>query len=98
MFVTGTRSDGAITRTFATPAANCLLASKEAGLKLPVELEFWYPTDRPRGYMPDPPRNFQAFAASLEKSGFKITPRPGQWRGGYVSGVQGGKAALYLFG
>ena len=71
---------------------------QEAGLKLPVELEFWYPTDRPRGYMPDPPRNFQAFAASLEKSGFKITPRPGQWRGGYVSGVQGGKAALYLFG
>jgi peptide/nickel transport system substrate-binding protein len=71
---------------------------QEAGEKLPVELEFWYPTDRPRGYMPDPPRNFQAFAASLEKSGFKITPKPGQWRGGYVSGVQGGKAALFLFG
>ena len=71
---------------------------QEAGEKLPVELEFWYPTDRPRGYMPDPPRNFQAFAASLEKSGFKITPKPGQWRGGYVSGLQGGKAALYLFG
>ena len=71
---------------------------QEAGETLPVELEFWYPTDRPRGYMPDPPRNFQAFAASLEKSGFKITPRPGQWRGGYVSGVQGGKAALFLFG
>ncbi len=71
---------------------------QEAGEKLPVELEFWYPTDRPRGYMPDPPRNFQAFAASLEKSGFKITPRPGQWRGGYVSGLQSGKAALYLFG
>jgi len=71
---------------------------QEAGEKLPVELEFWYPTDRPRGYMPDPPRNFQAFVASLEKSGFKITPHPGQWRGGYVSGLQGGKAALYLFG
>jgi len=71
---------------------------QEAGEKLPVELEFWYPTDRPRGYMPDPPRNFQAFAASLEQSGFKITPKPGQWRGGYVSGVQGGQAALFLFG
>jgi len=71
---------------------------QEAGEKLPVELEFWYPTDRPRGYMPDPPRNFQAFAASLGKSGFKIDARPGQWRGGYVSGVQGGKAALFLFG
>lgn len=71
---------------------------QQAGEKLPVTLEFWYPTDRPRGYMPDPPRNFQAFAASLEKSGFKITPHPGQWRGGYVSGLQGGQAALYLFG
>lgn len=71
---------------------------QEAGEKLPVEIEFWYPTDRPRGYMPDPPRNFQAFAASLERSGFKITPHPGQWRGGYLSGAQGGKAALYLLG
>lgn len=71
---------------------------REAGQTLPVTLEFWYPTDRPRGYMPDPPRNFQAFAASLEKSGFKIVPHPAPWRGGYVSGVQSGKAALYLFG
>jgi len=71
---------------------------QEAGEKLPVELEFWYPTDRPRGYMPDPPRNFQAFTASLEKSGFKIKPRPGQWRGGYVSGVNGGQAQIFLFG
>jgi len=71
---------------------------KEAGQTLPVTLEFWYPTDRPRGYMPDPPRNFQAFAASLEKSGFKIVPHPAPWRGGYVAGVQSGKAALYLFG
>ena len=55
---------------------------KEAGLTLPVTLEFWYPTDRPRGYMPDPPRNFQAFAASLEKSGFKIVAQAGAvaWR------------------
>jgi len=71
---------------------------QEAGEKLPVTLEFWYPTDRPRGYMPDPPRNFQAFTASLEKSGFKIVPHPGQWRGGYVSGVNGGQAQLFLFG
>jgi peptide/nickel transport system substrate-binding protein len=71
---------------------------QEAGVKIPLELEFWYPTDRPRPYMPDPPRNFQAFAASLEKSGFKITPHPAPWRGGYVAGLQGGQAALYLFG
>ena len=43
-----------------------------AGLTLPVPVDFWYPTDVSRPYMPDPPRNFQAFAASLEKSGFKV--------------------------
>jgi peptide/nickel transport system substrate-binding protein len=71
---------------------------QEAGVKVPLEIEFWYPTDRPRPYMPDPPRNFQAFAASLEKSGFKIVPHPAPWRGGYVAGVTGGQAPLYLFG
>ena len=71
---------------------------REAGETLPVPLEFWYPTDRPRGYMPDPPRNFQAFAASLERSGFKVTPHPAPWRGGYVAGLQGGDAQIYLFG
>ena len=94
--VEGYAKKGVPTYSFNPTKARQLLA--EAGVKIPLELEFWYPTDRPRGYMPDPPRNFQAFAASLERSGFKITPKPGQWRGGYVSGLQGGKAALYLFG
>jgi peptide/nickel transport system substrate-binding protein len=71
---------------------------QEAGVQMPLEIEFWYPTDRPRGYMPDPPRNFQAFTASLEKSGFKVNAHPGQWRGGYVSGVNGGQAEVFLFG
>jgi peptide/nickel transport system substrate-binding protein len=71
---------------------------QEAGVQMPLEIEFWYPTDRPRGYMPDPPRNFQAFTASLEKSGFKVKAHPGQWRGGYVSGVNGGQAEVFLFG
>ena len=44
---------------------------QKAGLTLPVEVEFWYPTDVSRPYMPDPARNFQAFAASLDKSGLQ---------------------------
>ena len=48
--------------------------------------------------MPDPPRIFQAFAASLEKSGFQIVPHPAPWRGGYLAGAQSGQAALYLLG
>jgi peptide/nickel transport system substrate-binding protein len=72
---------------------------RQAGLTLPVEVEFWYPTDISRGYMPDPVRNFQAFAASLEKSGFKVVPKSAPWRPDYVSRVNSGTAGhLNLIG
>ena len=65
---------------------------QQAGLTLPVEVEFWYPTDVSRPYMPDPARNFQAFAASLNKSGFKVVPKSAPWRPDYVVPVQAGTA------
>ncbi len=71
---------------------------QKAGLKLPVELDFWYPTSVSRPYMPDPQRNFEAFAASLEKSGFKITPHSAPWRPDYIGKVNSGQAQLYLLG
>jgi peptide/nickel transport system substrate-binding protein len=72
---------------------------QQAGLTLPVEVEFWYPTDVSRPYMPDPARNFQAFAASLNKSGFKVIPKSAPWRPDYVGRVQAGTAgALNLIG
>jgi peptide/nickel transport system substrate-binding protein len=72
---------------------------RQAGLTLPVEVEYWYPTDVSRPYMPDPARNFQAFAASLDKSGFKVIPKSAPWRPDYVSRVQAGTAgALNLIG
>ena len=72
---------------------------QQAGLTLPVEVEFWYPTDVSRPYMPDPARNFQAFAASLNKSGFKVVPKSAPWRPDYVGRVQAGTAgALNLIG
>ena len=55
---------------------------QQAGLTLPVEVEFWYPTDVSRPYMPDPAKNFQAFAASLNNSGFKVVPKSAPWRPG----------------
>jgi peptide/nickel transport system substrate-binding protein len=72
---------------------------QQAGLTLPVEVEFWYPTDVSRPYMPDPAKNFQAFAASLNKSGFKVIPKSAPWRPDYVGRVQSGTAgALNLIG
>jgi peptide/nickel transport system substrate-binding protein len=64
----------------------------DAGYKLPVTLEFWYPTDVSRPYMPDPKRNFEAFAASLNKSGFKVVPKSAPWNPDYLGRVDEGTA------
>ena len=71
---------------------------KAAGLKLPVKITFWYPTSVSRPYMPDPAKNFQAFAASLTKAGFKVVPHAAPWNPDYLGGVQDGKAQVYLYG
>lgn len=71
---------------------------QQAGLSLPVKVEFWYPTNVSRPYMPDPQRNFQAFQASMEKSGFSVTPRSAPWAPDYRGAVSVGKAQLYLLG
>ena len=71
---------------------------QQAGLTLPVPVDFWYPTSVSRPYMPDPQRNAEAFAASLEKSGFKVTFHSAPWRPDYLGSVQSGKAQLYLLG
>ena len=41
--------------------------SQQAGLTLPVEIDFWYPTDVSRSYMPDPKRNFEAVRSRPER-------------------------------
>jgi peptide/nickel transport system substrate-binding protein len=71
---------------------------QEAGLTLPVAIEFWYPSDVSRPYMPDPKRNFEAFKASLEQSGFKVTPKTAPWSPDYLGAVDEGNAAVYLLG
>ncbi|MHB1243804.1 MAG: ABC transporter substrate-binding protein [Gaiellaceae bacterium] len=71
----------------------------DAGYTLPVPIEFWYPTDVSRPYMPDPKRNFEAFAASLNNSGFKVTAKSAPWNPDYLGRVNGGTAGnAYLIG
>lgn len=71
---------------------------RQAGLSLPVKLDFAYPTNTSRPYMPDPKANFQAFSASLEKSGFQIVPHSAPWRPDYRAAVQVGNYQMFLFG
>ena len=66
---------------------------------VPCSIDFWYPTGVSRPYMPDPARNFQAFQASLEASGFAVTPFSAPWRPTYVAKVNEGTAGdLNLIG
>jgi peptide/nickel transport system substrate-binding protein len=71
---------------------------RKAGLKLPVKVDFWYPTDVSRPYMTDPKRNFQTFAASLGRAGFKVVPHSAPWDPDYLQAFLSGKAQLYLAG
>jgi peptide/nickel transport system substrate-binding protein len=72
---------------------------QQAGLTLPVEIEFYYPTDVSRDYMPDPKRNFEKMASDLNKAGFKVIPRSAPWSPDYTDLVDGGNAGqLFLIG
>jgi len=71
---------------------------QDAGLTLPVKVTFWYPSDVSRPYMPDPKRNFEAFKASLEESGFKVTAKTAPWSPDYLGQVDEGRTQLYLLG
>ncbi|MDQ3778097.1 MAG: ABC transporter substrate-binding protein [Actinomycetota bacterium] len=65
---------------------------RQAGLTLPVPIEFWWPTNVSRPYMPSPNLNAAAFAQSLERSGFNVTLRSAPWRPDYVGNVNSGTA------
>jgi peptide/nickel transport system substrate-binding protein len=71
---------------------------QEAGLTLPVPIEFYYPSDVSRPYMPDPKRNFEAFRQSLEQAGFRVTPKTAPWSPDYLGAVDEGNAQVYLLG
>ena len=71
---------------------------EQAGVETPVELTFCYPTDVSRPYMPDPQRNFEAFAADLNAAGFRITPRAAPWSPDYLGLALNGNCPVYLLG
>lgn len=70
---------------------------KESGVE-DLTIDFYYPTNVSRPYMPDPAANFQAFKRDLEKVGFTVKPKSEPWDGGYTTTTQAGKAPIYLLG
>jgi peptide/nickel transport system substrate-binding protein len=70
---------------------------QEAGVTNPT-IEFWYPTNVSRPYMPQPEANFQAFQADLKAAGFNVVPKSAPWNPDYLDAVNTGQAGLYLLG
>lgn len=88
-------ADDAPTYTYDVAKAKALIA--ESGVSNPT-LEFWYPTNVSRPYMPDPAANFQAFKADLEAAGFTVVTKSAPWNPDYLDASQSGKTQLRLLG
>jgi peptide/nickel transport system substrate-binding protein len=63
-----------------------------------LNLEFWYPSDVARPYMPDPKGLAEAIARDLEAVGFKVTFKTAGWRTGYLRDEAVGKYPMWLLG
>jgi peptide/nickel transport system substrate-binding protein len=70
---------------------------KTAGVTNPA-VEFWYPSNVSRPYMPAPEKNFTLMKADLEAVGFKVTAKSAPWNPDYLSATSAGKTQIYLLG
>ena len=82
--------------TYDPAKAKALLAS--TGLsKQQLTLDFYYPSNVSRPYMPDPKGLFQAITADLEAAGFTINPHTDVWSPTYLDSGYAGKYPLSRF-
>jgi len=63
-----------------------------------LALDFYYPSDVARPYMPDPKGLATAIATDLEAVGFKVTFHTEGWRTGYLADEAVGKFPMWLLG
>lgn len=78
-------------------AARALLA--EAGYPDGFTLQFNYPTNVSRPYMPNPEEIFTNISAQLEEIGITVDPQPNAWSPDYLDRIQGGSDhGIHLLG
>ena len=75
-------TDDVTTYDYDPEAARALLEG--TGLELPIPIDFWYPSDVSRPYMPDPQRIAEAFASDLEQVGFDVNLQSAPWTPDYL--------------
>ena len=70
---------------------------KEAGAE-GMTLQFAFPTEVSRPYMPDPQKIHDAFKKDLEAVGIKVDVVSAPWNGGYTDGTNSGAYDAWLIG
>ncbi|MDX3065100.1 ABC transporter substrate-binding protein [Streptomyces sp. ND04-05B] len=80
---------------FDTNKAKKLL--KDAG-ESKLSLEFCYPTEVTRPYMPAPQDMFELMKADLEKTGITVVPKAMKWAPDYLDATEAGSCALHMLG
>jgi peptide/nickel transport system substrate-binding protein len=70
---------------------------KEAGAE-GMTLQFAFPTEVSRPYMPDPQKIHQAFTKDLEAVGIKVNTVSKPWNGGYLDDANANKYDAWLLG
>ncbi|MGH3665555.1 MAG: ABC transporter substrate-binding protein [Egibacteraceae bacterium] len=70
----------------------------DAGFELPVEIDFAFPTEVSRPYMPDPQANFEAMVADLEECCFTVEEKSAIWSPDYLDNQSNGRYGMYLLG
>lgn len=75
-------------------AKQLLADAGESGL----QIEFCYPTEVTRPYMPAPQDLFELMKSDLEEAGIKVTPKPMKWAPDYLDATEAGSCALHMLG
>lgn len=70
---------------------------KEAGAE-GMTIDFAYPSEVSRPYMPNPQKLFEAMRTDLEAVGVKVNVITKPWNGGYLDGVDAGQFDMFLLG
>jgi peptide/nickel transport system substrate-binding protein len=63
-----------------------------------LTIDFYYPSDVTRPYMPDPQGIFEAVTGDLEAVGFTIVPHTETWRPDYLDHEYAGNFEMWLLG